>query len=223
MEEEKSSFYDRLGDLLSETLEAGHVNFIRLEREYDAGEGEENFSSTNGSASSAGEATSSTKDATSSTAHATSFINRATSFEKESVSSARNATPFTKNATSSIKGATSSTKGSTSSTVHATSSTNRATSFEKESASSTRSSTSTSSTRKRVIYKHITPEISKAFRLLDITPSANLEDLKKAYKEKIKYYHPDKFQNNPVMEKVATDKTRQVVEAYALLVDFISN
>ena len=209
MEEEKSSFYDRLGDLLSETLEAGHVNFIRLEREYDAGEGEENFSSTNGSASSAGEATSSTKDATSSTAHATSFINRATSFEKESVSSARNATPFTKNATSSTKGATSST--------------NRATSFGKETASSTRSSTSTSSTRKRVIYKHITPEISKAFRLLDITPSANLEDLKKAYKEKIKYYHPDKFQNNPVMEKVATDKTRQVVEAYALLVDFISN
>ena len=174
MEEEKSSFYDRLGDLLSETLEAGHVNFIRLEREYDAGEGEENFSSTNGSASSAGEATSSTKGSTSSTVHATSFINRATSFEKES-------------------------------------------------ASSTRSSTSTSSTRKRVIYKHITPEISKAFRLLDITPSANLEDLKKAYKEKIKYYHPDKFQNNPVMEKVATDKTRQVVEAYALLVDFISN
>ncbi len=201
MEEEKSSFYDRLGDLLSETLEAGQVNFIRLEREELAGEGGEKNSSTNGNSSS-------TKGGTSSADGANSSV-------EETVSSTKVPMSSTDRTSSSTNRAYSYAKEEASSTNRATSSTNRTT-------SSTKNSTSTSFTRKRVIYKHITPEISKAFRLLDITPSANLEDLKKAYKEKIKYYHPDKFQNNPVMEKVATDKTRQVVEAYALLIDFIS-
>ena len=40
--------------------------------------------------------------------------------------------------------------------------------------------------------KKITPEIERACRLLDITTSANSNDVKKAYKEKLKYFHPDK-------------------------------
>lgn len=73
------------------------------------------------------------------------------------------------------------------------------------------------------IYKKITPEVERAFHLLDIGFSANLEDAKKAYKDKLKYYHPDKYDGNAVLKKIATDKTRQVVEAYDIVVKFISS
>lgn len=66
--------------------------------------------------------------------------------------------------------------------------------------------------------KKITPEIERACRLLDITTSANSNDVKKAYKEKLKYFHPDKYDKNPVLKKVATNKTRMIVEAYELLI-----
>lgn len=65
--------------------------------------------------------------------------------------------------------------------------------------------------------KKITPEVERACRLLDITASANQDDVKKAYKEKLKYFHPDKYDKNPVLKKVATNKTRMIVEAYELL------
>ena len=66
--------------------------------------------------------------------------------------------------------------------------------------------------------KKITPEIERACRLLDITTSANSNDVKKAYKEKLKYFHPDKYDKNPVLKKVATNNTRMIVEAYELLI-----
>ena len=53
------------------------------------------------------------------------------------------------------------------------------------------------------------------------TFSATTEDVKKAYKEKIKYYHPDRHTVNAVMQKIATDKTRQVVEAFTLIMKFL--
>lgn len=65
--------------------------------------------------------------------------------------------------------------------------------------------------------RKITPEVERACRLLDITASANQNDIKKAYKEKLKYFHPDKYDKNPVLKKVATNKTRMIVEAYELL------
>ena len=76
-------------------------------------------------------------------------------------------------------------------------------------------------TPKPFIYKKVTPEIERAYRLLGIETSATPDDVKKAYKEKIKYYHPDKYNDNAVLQKVATDKTRQVVEAYKLISDFL--
>ena len=69
--------------------------------------------------------------------------------------------------------------------------------------------------------KKITPELARAYRLLGITFSATTEDVKKAYKEKIKYYHPDRHTVNAVMQKIATDKTCQVVEAFTLIMKFL--
>ncbi len=63
----------------------------------------------------------------------------------------------------------------------------------------------------------VTPELRNAYRLLDLTFSANEADVKKHYREKLKYYHPDYQKENPVLKKVATKKTEQVVEAYLLI------
>ena len=73
------------------------------------------------------------------------------------------------------------------------------------------------------IYKKITPEIERACRLLNVTENCSLEELKKAYKEKLKYYHPDHYSNNPVLYRVSTNKTREVVEAYNLLIGLVKN
>lgn len=89
----------------------------------------------------------------------------------------------------------------------------------------THENTSTHENRQSFVYhsavKKITPELARAYRLLGITFSATTEDVKKAYKEKIKYYHPDRHTVNAVMQKIATDKTRQVVEAFTLVMKFL--
>ena len=89
----------------------------------------------------------------------------------------------------------------------------------------THENTSTHENRQSFVYhsavKKITPELARAYRLLGITFSATTEDVKKAYKEKIKYYHPDRHTVNAIMQKIATDKTRQVVEAFTLIMKFL--
>lgn len=95
----------------------------------------------------------------------------------------------------------------------------------RENTSKRRENTSTHENRQSFVYhsavKKITPELARAYRLLGITFSATTEDVKKAYKEKIKYYHPDRHTVNAVMQKIATDKTRQVVEAFTLIMKFL--
>ncbi|WP_296828237.1 J domain-containing protein [Treponema sp.] len=71
--------------------------------------------------------------------------------------------------------------------------------------------------------KTITPQIERALRLLGLNSDFNEESLRKAYKEKLNIYHPDKNSKTPVVQKVAADKTRQVLEAYRLLLDFINS
>lgn len=67
------------------------------------------------------------------------------------------------------------------------------------------------------VFRPVSPQLERAYRLLGIPPDADAEAVKKAYKSRIRYFHPDKYQGNAVLQKVATDKTRQVVEAYELI------
>lgn len=71
------------------------------------------------------------------------------------------------------------------------------------------------------IIKYVSPDLERALRLLGVTSSASKEEVKKAYKEKLQYYHPDKHAGNPILEKVAGDKTRQVVEAYEMICKYL--
>ena len=75
--------------------------------------------------------------------------------------------------------------------------------------------------RTAVIYKKISDETNRAFHVLGLNPTINKEEVKKAYKEKLKAFHPDRYDSNPVMKKIATDKTREVVGAYDTIIAFI--
>lgn len=77
------------------------------------------------------------------------------------------------------------------------------------------------SSYRRVIYRRITPELEKAFALLGLENTTDKDAVKKAYKEKLLSYHPDRYAGKDVMEKVANDKTREVVAAYRLIMETI--
>ncbi|MBR6297507.1 MAG: DnaJ domain-containing protein [Treponema sp.] len=181
-----STMYDRLGELLSETLEAGSVKFVKIERDFK--EYEKSQAAENTGAETDSDATLESEG------------------ENQEKDSSENEIPKAKSGSKGpeyrrpLQGAT----------VYHVGSDGFDSGFNE-----------TTYRPKNFIYKKLTPELERAYRLLGIETSATPDDVKKAYKEKIKYYHPDKYNDNPVLQKVATDKTRQVVEAYKLLSEFL--
>ncbi|MFA6937518.1 MAG: J domain-containing protein [Treponema sp.] len=160
--------YDRLGDLLNETLESGGIKFVHIDKDGNISEKKVNLD--DDASSKSKQENNEAKDKTK------------TESPKEKVNSEQ-----------------------------------------KKNKSAEGSKTQeTSSKHRRVIYKRLTPELERQYRLLGITVSATLEDVKKAYKEKLKYYHPDRQGDNPILQKVATDKTMQVVEAYKSITEFLT-
>ena len=72
------------------------------------------------------------------------------------------------------------------------------------------------------IFKKLSPELEHAYKVLDLSFEATREDLKKAYKEKLMYYHPDRHTGNDIIEKVATKKTSDIILAYNMLDNFLN-
>lgn len=54
------------------------------------------------------------------------------------------------------------------------------------------------------------------YKVLDIKHGASYDEIKKAYRELAKKYHPDKYQNNPLAD-LAEEKMREINEAYDTL------
>lgn len=177
--------YDRLGELLSETLEAGSVKFVKIERDFKDDEKK-------------------SKSESAEKIEETELPE--TDSENQVESENENEIPQAKSGSKGpeyrrpLQGGT----------VYHVGDENFDSGFSE-----------TAYRPKNFIYKKLTPELERAYRLLGIETSATPDEVKKAYKEKIKYYHPDKYNDNAVLQKVATDKTRQVVEAYKLLSEFL--
>ncbi|MCX7711868.1 MAG: DnaJ domain-containing protein [Clostridia bacterium] len=55
------------------------------------------------------------------------------------------------------------------------------------------------------------------YEVLGIKEGASEEEIKRAYRELVKKYHPDQYQNNPLSE-LAEDKLREINTAYDYLV-----
>jgi len=54
------------------------------------------------------------------------------------------------------------------------------------------------------------------YEILGIKEGASEEEIKKAYRELVKKYHPDQYRDNP-LSKLAEEKLREVNEAYDIL------
>lgn len=171
-----AGMYEKLGDLLNETLEAGHVKFVHIEREepvQDEKPGQEESSGTGGQTAGSQSAESQPGERKDDADFARSFYQAETEAERRYFRTSRG--------------------------------------YRKEDSGSYR----------RVIYRRITPELEKAFALLGLENTTDKDAVKKAYKEKLLYYHPDRYAGKDVMEKVANDKTREVVAAYRLIMETI--
>ena len=206
-----AGMYEKLGDLLNETLEAGHVKFIHIEREeaeQDGGPGKESVSG--GAGASWADPSGAGRDAGRQTAGSQSGDKDAGGQTGGSQSSGRKgdgdfARSFYQAETEAERRyfKTSRNDGN-------------------HQASGDSDSSEGRNGYRRVIYRRISPELEKAFSLLGLESTVDKDAVKKAYKEKLLSYHPDRYAGKDVMEKVANDKTREVVAAYRLIMDFLA-
>ena len=60
------------------------------------------------------------------------------------------------------------------------------------------------------------------YEVLGIKENATEEEIRAAYRELVKKYHPDKYQDNPLAD-LAEEKLREVNEAYDMLMKNINN
>ena len=61
----------------------------------------------------------------------------------------------------------------------------------------------------------------RAARLLDLELPFDKEKLNSAYKEKLKYYHPDFWSKNEVLAMVAHKKTQEIINANKVLNSYL--
>jgi DnaJ like chaperone protein len=59
-----------------------------------------------------------------------------------------------------------------------------------------------------------------AYKILEISPDADVDQIKTAYRKMVKKYHPDKLRGqDPAMIKGAEEKFREVQKAYEAIMD----
>ena len=63
--------------------------------------------------------------------------------------------------------------------------------------------------------------VNEYCKVLGIDSTATPEDLKKAYRDLVKQWHPDQFQNNSRLQNNAQEKLQEINEAYRQLQPFI--
>jgi ABC-type Na+ efflux pump permease subunit len=59
--------------------------------------------------------------------------------------------------------------------------------------------------------------VNEYCKILGIDSTATPEDLKKAYRDLVKHWHPDQFQNNSRLQSNAQEKLQEINEAYRQL------
>lgn len=65
--------------------------------------------------------------------------------------------------------------------------------------------------------KPISEEIRNALDFCTISENMTFEEAKKQYRARLQSYHPDKRNNNPVLQKVAKEKTEKLLEKWSIV------
>jgi hypothetical protein len=60
-------------------------------------------------------------------------------------------------------------------------------------------------------------ETERCLHILGLQPGASREEIKHAYRDMVKVWHPDRFQNEPRLLQIAGEKMKEINEAYRLL------
>ena len=61
-------------------------------------------------------------------------------------------------------------------------------------------------------------EINRFYKILELEPEAPLEEVKKAYRDLVKVWHPDRFQDSQRLQKKANEKLSAINEAYEKII-----
>jgi len=69
-----------------------------------------------------------------------------------------------------------------------------------------------------LIFAAVMKKIESYRRLLDVTKDTELKELKSVYRNLMKDWHPDKFQDNEAEKLAAEAKSKTIIEAYHFLV-----
>jgi len=59
-----------------------------------------------------------------------------------------------------------------------------------------------------------TADRKRWYKTLELQPGADLKTVRRSYRKLLLRYHPDKFASEPEKQKVATEVTRKLTEAY---------
>ena len=65
-------------------------------------------------------------------------------------------------------------------------------------------------------------DIKKYFDMLGLHIDASLDEVKQSYRDQINVWHPDRFQNNLRLQTKATEKLKEINEAYTYICDYIA-
>ncbi len=57
-------------------------------------------------------------------------------------------------------------------------------------------------------------DLRECYRILDVAPEASLEDVKRAYRELVKVWHPDRFVHDPKLQIKAQEKLKVINSAF---------
>jgi DnaJ-like protein/Sel1 repeat-containing protein len=63
--------------------------------------------------------------------------------------------------------------------------------------------------------------IVQCYQVLEIEVGVSLEEVKQAYRELVKVWHPDRFQNDPKLQYKAQEKLKQLNAAYSVILEYL--